>query len=327
MTWRHWRTCLCGPNPFKQRPIIRIMGGYDLVCIGDSFCDVIAGRIPLLPKPNEQARTDVFLVRGGESANTAAAAARLGLRTAFVGKVGNDLLGDWFVSRMGSCGVDAFISRDRRRATAVTLALSIGKADRRFVSDPGANAGLGIGDFDLGLLGRAKHVLRGGFWHTPRLFAGNRGIFRAAKEAGCSTSLNMGWDYGGWTPGRRGYVYSCLPFVDFLFLNDRELSALAGSPQRLVLKGAGSVVVHRGEDGCRIVSGNGSFSAPAFKARVVNPVGAGDVFNAGFIYGALRGWDVPRTVEFANAAAALHISGKDFLPRARDVRNFVKKTC
>lgn len=299
------------------------MAGYDLVCIGDAFCDVIARRIRSLPKPNEQAATDIFLVRGGETANTAAAAARLGLRTAFVGRVGTDFFGEWFEKQLP--GVDAFISKDRKKGTGLTLALSIGKADRRFVSNPGANEALGLGETDFKLFEKTRHVLRGGFWHTKKLLGKNRFLFRAAKECGCSTSLNMGWDYGGWTKKRRAYVYSCLPFLDFLFLNERELSALARSPKALLSRGVKNVVVHKGEKGCGIVSGEGAVSAKAFRVRTVNPVGAGDVFNAGFIYGSLKGWELERTAEFANAAAALHISRKDYLPTAGDVRRFLRK--
>lgn len=301
------------------------MAGYDLVCIGDAFCDVIASRIPALPKPNEQAATGIFFVRGGEAANTAAAAAMLGLRTAFVGKVGKDVFGDWLEGQLRSSGVDAFISRDPRKPTAVTLALSIGRDDRRFVSDPGANEDLSVDDVGLEILERATHVLRGGFWHTKKLLSKNRLLFKAAKERGCSTSVNMGWDYGGWTAKRRGFVYSCLPFLDFIFLNERELSALAKSPKVLRSKGVKNVVVHKGEKGCEIMGVKDRLSSPAFKVRTVNPVGAGDVFNAGFIYGSLKGWDFERTAEFANAAAALHISKKDYLPGAREVRRFLRK--
>lgn len=301
------------------------MAGYDLVCIGDAFCDVIASRIPKLPKPNAQAATGIFFVRGGETANTAAAAAMLGLRTAFVGKVGKDVFGDWLEGQLRSSGVDAFISRDPRKPTAVTLALSLGRDDRRFVSDPGANESLSLMEIDLKLLERSKHVLRGGFWHTKKLLSKNRLLFKTAKECGCSTSLNMGWDYGGWTAKRRGFVYSCLPFLDFIFLNERELSALAGSPHALLSRGVEKVVVHKGERGCRIVLEGTDISAKAFGTKVLNPVGAGDVFNAGFIYGSLKGWDLGGIAEFANAAAALHISKKDYLPGAREVRRFLRK--
>jgi len=301
------------------------MAGYDLVCIGDAFCDVIARRIPRLPPPNEQAATDIFFVRGGETANTAAAAARLGLRAAFVGKVGKDVFGDWLEGQLRFSGVDTFLSRDPTKSTAVTLALSLGNDDRRFVSDPGANISLRMREIDLKLLDGASHVLRGGIWHTQSLLSKNRQLFKAAKECGCSTSLNMGWDYGGWTAKRKEHVYSCLSFLDFIFLNERELSALAGAPPALLSRGVGAVVVHKGERGCRIVSGEEDVSVKAFGTKVLNPVGAGDVFNAGFIYGSLKGWALEKTAEFANAAAALHISKKNYLPTAKDVRRFLRK--
>jgi hypothetical protein len=89
-------------------------------------------------------------------------------------------------------------------------------------------------------------------------------------------------------------------------------------PERALRKlrrlNSGVLVMTRGEEGSVALDGDAFHVAPAFKVKVVDGTGAGDVFRAGFIYGVLQAWAVPDILRFANAAAALSCTKLGAIP-------------
>jgi len=86
------------------------------------------------------------------------------------------------------------------------------------------------------------------------------------------------------------------------------------------------VVITLGEKGCLCKSNKGVFTRPAFKVKVVDTTGAGDVFHGAFIYGLLRGWDLEKTAEFSNAVSALkcmELGGRAGIPTLKQVEEFL----
>ena len=91
----------------------------------------------------------------------------------------------------------------------------------------------------------------------------------------------------------------------------------------ILARGCRNVIVHRGAKGSSWVTSDFTVSSPSFKVKVVSPTGAGDVFNAGFIYAFLDGKAAEECLEFANACAALHISrtrARNAFPRLDEVQ-------
>ncbi|KAF5432885.1 ribokinase, partial [Candidatus Methanophagaceae archaeon] len=136
-----------------------------------------------------------------------------------------------------------------------------------------------------------------------------------AKAAeGVYTGVDIGWSaYLGWTAGAKQTVFEFLPATDFLFVNEAEIEGLVTSTyeegaQKLLAKGCKNVIVHRGANGSAWVSKDFVLNCPSFNVKPISPTGAGDVFNAGFIYAVLAGKQVEECLRFANACAALHIS-------------------
>jgi sugar/nucleoside kinase (ribokinase family) len=281
----------------------------DLLVIGDVNPDVVVRGAPaaLAYGQAEQLVEGGALSVGGSAGITACAAARLGLRTALAGVVGDDPGGRFMMDELARRGVDveAVAIRDDL-ATGLTVAMARGD-DRAIVTFPGCIAVLEAGMIDPSLVGTARHVHASSFFLQPRLAPGLRGLFEAARSSGATTSLDLNWDPAQtWDGG----LADVLPAVDVLFVNSVEATAVSGAtdptvaatvlaargPLPVIKLGAGGALAH---DGCRLVR----VSAPP--VAVVDTVGAGDTFDAGFVCARLQGWDVSRSLALGVACGSL----------------------
>lgn len=303
----------------------------ELVCAGDINVDIITEPIDKVPKPEQQKVVGIGLFQGGEAGNCAACASSLGLETHFYGRIGNDNFGDFVSQKFLEYRLEGRLARDSGHKTGVTLAITYKNGKRSFLTDGGANEYFSVEDIDFDVVKRAKHLHRGGFWHGAKMQGGgNKKIFRFAKDNGVETSLNIGWDYFGWTKSRREMLLDTLENVDVFFLNDKEAMALTGKKNPIEagneLAGIVKIVaLHYGEKGSIIFGDKAVIKVPAYKVKIVNPTGTGDAFNAGFIYGRINGWDLKRTALFANATAAVHLTRTGaYYPKIEQVMNQLK---
>ncbi|MHC1635726.1 MAG: carbohydrate kinase family protein, partial [Candidatus Methanospirareceae archaeon] len=164
-----------------------------------------------------------------------------------------------------------------------------------------------------------------GHWNTEGLFDANRQIMSFAKAVGVYTGVDIGWSaYLGWNEYTRETVFDFLPFTDFLFVNEEELKELSGKEKGgeivLLEKGCKNVIIHKGKRGSAWISEDFEISCDAFDVKPIKPTGAGDVFNAGFIYAFLKGKEPKECLRFANACAATHIqTAKNAYPGIKEV--------
>lgn len=206
---------------------------FDLLVIGDVNPDAVVHGAPaeLAYGQAEQLATGGALTVGGSAGITACAAARLGLRTALAGVVGDDPGGRFMIDELTRRGVDGGAVAIREDlATGLTVALARGD-DRAIVTYPGCIAALEAGMIDPALVGAARHVHVSSFFLQPRLAPGLRGLFEAARSAGATTSLDLNWDPAEtWDGG----LADVLPAVDVLFVNAAEAVAVSGAPDAAV---------------------------------------------------------------------------------------------
>jgi ribokinase len=133
-------------------------------------------------------------------------------------------------------------------------------------------------------------------------------------QAGGLTALDIGPAIG--EPVTLAELAPLLPQTDYLLANTHELAMLTGEPDweaasfRLIQAGARHVVIKRGEHGASVRGPGIRVDAPAFAVEAHISVGAGDAFNAGFLYGVKQGWPLAEAARFGNAVAALTISGE-----------------
>ena len=280
---------------------------YDLLCVGDINVDLIASQLRRMPAADTQASVEMHPRLGGEAANTAVAAARLGLKTAFIGAIGaNDPYSPWLRRRLDDAGVGHHLAKKMEK-TAMTFAITFENGNRTFFTDSGANKTLKFSDLSLDLVRNSKHLFIGGYWHNQLLLKdGNTRLFKYAFQNNIQTSLGVGWNHLGWSGERRRQLFKTLDNVGTLFINRRELADLTRSTGvrtgcEKVRKHAKNIVVHMGAKGCYLSSDGfeGKICAKPVKAR--NPVGTGDAFNAAYIRGILHKWPSQRCGEYANA--------------------------
>ncbi|GAA4587482.1 hypothetical protein GCM10023194_36500 [Planotetraspora phitsanulokensis] len=312
---------------------------FDLLVVGDANPDVIlsgAPRRPAYGQREELVDTGVLTV-GGSGAIMACGAARLGLRTAFVGRVGDDEAGRFMLTSLEARGVDVSACVvDPALPTALTVVLVDGGGaahreagkeptgaglDRAILTAPGCLPFLSGTDVPRTLLASARHVHAASFFLQPRLAADLPSLFSAARSHGATTSLDTNDD----PEGRWEGLAEVLAVTDVLLPNEAEVLAItgaggtpsgpsphgspAGSPveeaaRELAARGV-LPVVKLGRDGVLAWTDAGAVHAPAMEVDPVDTVGAGDSLDAGFVAARLRGLPLDAALRIAAACGSL----------------------
>ncbi|MEU7592113.1 carbohydrate kinase family protein [Streptomyces sp. NPDC039022] len=295
---------------------------FDLLVIGDANPDVVVGPVPrtLEYGQREQLVASGRLLMGGSAAITACGAARLGLRVAFAGRVGDDAAGAFVRTALAERGVDVTaLVTDPERPTPLTTVLARGD-DRAILTAPGCLAATGARDVPDRLLADCRHVHAGSFFLMPRLARSLGDIFARARGHGAATSLDTNDDPAQrWDPELLGPV---LKSTDVLLPNAAEARALAAALAPGPPEGDGPetgpaaaaaalarlgplVVVKDGAAGALAHDGATLTRTAAVPTDPVDSVGAGDSFDAGFVAAVLHGMDLPTALSFAAACGAL----------------------
>ncbi|MEU1117581.1 carbohydrate kinase family protein [Streptomyces sp. NPDC005879] len=285
---------------------------YDLLVIGDANPDVVLGPLtePLAFGQREQLTDSGSLVVGGSAAIMACGAARLGLRVAFAGRVGDDDAGRYLRDALTAHGVDTrALTLDPDRPTPLTVVLTRGD-DRAILTAPGTLTTTSGRDVPHELLAGARHVHAASYFLQPRLAEDLPELLRTARGHGATTSLDTQDDPSGRWDGAA--LDAVLAQTDILLPNAREAMHLAGpaadTPQRAAALLAGRVplvAVKNGADGALCHDGRSLLSAPGIAVTPTDTVGAGDSFDAGFVAATLRHQPPHRALQFAAVCGAL----------------------
>jgi sugar/nucleoside kinase (ribokinase family) len=284
---------------------------FDLLVLGDCNPDLILSAPGLAPAFGQvETLVDTAeLTIGGSGAIMACAAARLGLRTAIVGVVGDDLFGRYMVDRLAERAVDTSgLIVDPRVRTGLTVILAR-EGDRGILTFPGSIAALAAGAVDPVLLRRARHVHVSSYYLQIALTPGLGALFAAVRRAGATTSVDPNWDPSeAWDSG----LPAMLGEVDILLPNAAEAQCIAGARDSRqaaeALSAAGPlVVVKLGAEGAVAARPDGEvlWAGPASDVEPVDTVGAGDTFDAGLLAGLLSGEPLDQALALACACGAL----------------------
>jgi aminoimidazole riboside kinase len=307
-----------------------------VVVAGDINVDLEIA-LPAMGVDLEHRHPDPVLTGGGSAANTAAALGRLGVETRFIGTVGSDSYGIDAVASLAGAGVDvALVAAVPTGNTVMVLVVVPADGERLIYVWPprgGAHLELTVDGVMEGLDGADWfHVsgiaLRGEPAATALLTA-----MEAARAARIPVSLdtNLRLENWGWETGFRDTIDRAVDLADVVFGNlIEEIVPLASEhepgealrvlsrPDRLVIGrvGAGGAVAH---------DGNREVSVGGYEIDVVDTVGAGDAFDAGFIAARLESAGLSESLAYANAVAALGINrpGARSTPNAAEVTAFM----
>lgn len=290
---------------------------FDLLVVGDINPDVVVGPLdaPLAFGQREQLVGNGQLTLGGSAAIMACGAARLGLKVAFAGRVGDDEAGRFVVAALAARGVDTGAVRiDPGLSTPLTVVLTRGDGDRAILTAPGTLAATRADDVPDALLGDCRHVHAASYFLMPQLARALPELFRTARERGATTSLDTNDDPAGtWDADGSLGLGALLAVTDILLPNAQEARALAGLPETASLDAVAGelaargplVVVKDGADGALAHNGRSTIRTSGIPARPLDTVGAGDSFDAGYVAAVLAGRSPADALELAAVCGAL----------------------
>ncbi|MGA9392602.1 MAG: sugar kinase [Candidatus Sulfotelmatobacter sp.] len=285
------------------------MPRFDITIAGEVNLDLILYGVPEeLPRERELLADRMMLTLGGSSAILAHNLAALGSRVGFQSRIGDDDFGKLAIEPLQKSGVD--VSRVSRTQGPVKTGITVilqREHWRNMVTYSGTIAELTFEELDLTYLVDSRHFHLSSFFLQRRLRPQIPELFRRIKAAGLTISLDTNDDPDdGWEGG----LHEALRYVDIFMPNEREAQMAAGvaDVETAVQKLAAYVplvVVKLGQQGSMAQRRAERFISPAIKVEAVDPVGAGDSFDAGFLHKYVRGGDLQACLAAGNLAGAL----------------------
>jgi len=288
--------------------------GKRVLVAGELNVDMIVSGLDTLPKlAQEIIAADLQIVLGSSSAICAAGLARLGAEVDFLGKVGGDYFGDFTTKELRELGVGTrHVIRDPALCTGITISLTYPQ-DRAMVTFLGSIAALRLTDIQTSILKEYDHLHVGSYFLQKGLQPGLQDLFDMAHRTGLTTSLDPGWDPEQRWGGEK--LLEVLTLVDVFFPNEEEACAITGADDaELALRELGRratlVVVKQGAAGAMALHAGEIVRSPSFVVDVVDTTGAGDSFDAGFLFAHIvQGQRLEDALRFANACGALSATG------------------
>lgn len=298
----------------------------DVIAVGNLNIDLI-GKAERLPARDEKLLLGEFVKRpGGGAANFAIACSRLGLKSGFIGCVGNDEFGEELLADLKREGVDTARIEVIDAPTGLVFALSTPKGDHFLLAHRGANSFIKPEDIDEGYIGGAKLLHASSVTPEVALAAGSR-----AKGVGIRASLDLGAELAEL---KKRDLLGIVELFDVCFMNRRSYKKVFGKKPnkkgilRIFPEKLGALVVTMGSRGVMATDGSRVIVRPPYEVEVKDSTGAGDAFAAAFDAVWLQSGDMKKSVEYALAEAAIkiqHVGGREGLPIMEELEEFVRE--
>jgi sugar/nucleoside kinase (ribokinase family) len=286
---------------------------FDIAIAGELNLDLILYGLPAdMSTERELLGTDFVVTLGSSSAIAAHNLAAMGMRVLFQSVVGDDQFGRIACERLAEIGVDITgVQKRAGRKTGVTVLLPHGE-ERHILTFPGTIADLRVTDLDVELLTQARHIHFCSLYLQKNLHTGLPDLLRELKGRGMTISLdpNDDPDDQWWDPLRE-----ILPWIDIFMPNELELLRITQTGDfeeavSRILQEVPICVVKRGGRGALVASNKEISHIPALTLEaVVDTIGAGDSFDAGFLRAFLSGIDVQNAGLAGNISGALSTQG------------------
>lgn len=282
----------------------------DVIVVGELNVDIILNEIGSLPVIGKEIMAGSMSVTlGSSSAIFASNLSSMGCRVAFIGKVGTDNFADVVLSSLEGKNVDtSHIIKSGTLSTGATIVLNFDQ-DRANVTYAGAMNDLRLEDIDFDFLADARHMHFANCFMQPGIRKDLTRLFMKAKELGLSTSLDTQWD-----PEEKWDLplEELLPHVDIFLPNLAEFKNLSRSKSveegiKKLKDFSNYIIIKNGSEGALGWNGRELINQHAFKNdRVVDCVGAGDSFDAGYIKDFLLGYTMEKCLETGSLAGAIN---------------------
>ena len=260
--------------------------------IGNVNVDMIMGPQAPWPEPGtEVVLPDYELRVGGQAGNTALALSALSIPFRLYGNAGNDVLGRWLKESFGQAAEHWRLSE---QPTTVSVGMTHPNGERTFFTSAGHLEDFRTEDVIRHLpvtVSPGSVALLVGTFLSPRLVSSFPELLAALTTAGFAIALDTGWPPLGWSEAVRARFAGWLAATEILLVNEAEALGFSAAAD---LKGAvaalrsklpadATLVVKRGADGASAWRGDEIASAAPARVEVADSIGAGDIFNAGFL--------------------------------------------
>ena len=301
------------------------MPRFHVTIAGELNLDLILYGLPeQLPPERELLADRMMLTLGSSSAIVAHNLAALGSRVGFQSRIGDDPLGRIALQRLEEGNVD--VSKVRVVPGATTTGLTVilhHEQWRNILTYAGTIAELKWEDLDLEYLADSRHFHLSSYYLQKSLQPRVAELFRYLKAKGLTISLDTNDD-----PEDRwqGGLKEILKYVDVFLPNEREACKAAGTQDleaaiRKLAELVPLVVVKLGRKGALAQRGAERFTASTREVVPVDTVGAGDSFDAGFLYEYVRGAELQKCLDSGNRAGALSTTRPGGTEAFRDVKH------
>lgn len=269
--------------------------------LGIGFCAVdYVGVVPYIPVNSKVEMKNLKKQNGGACATAVFTAARLGLSTGFIGKIGNDEEGKMILEdfKKGKINTSGIIVEENASSATTFVWIEEKTGNRSIAWSLGSKCSLQSEELDKSIIKSAKVIHLDGHENKAAVEA-----IKLVKNIGTKISL----DGGSLTPN----IEEIMKYTNFLIVSEEFAKKITGLDKKEYflkkLKGYKSelVIVTCGKDGYYGYIGEKYIEKRPFKVDVVDTTGAGDVFHGAFLYGYLRGMDFEKALEFASAVASL----------------------
>ncbi len=279
----------------------------DIYICGDVNIDIMIPDTFNLPeKGQELVINNIFSFIGGGAALTSLGLAKLGANVDFEGVIADDMYGNYIISELRRAGVNTeHLHFSNENRTGISLSFT-DKSDRCFVTYRGTNSEVDLKSISMSNVENARFIHLTGYSGKERHLE-YYDLLKEIKKHGTKVSFDLGWDDSGeWYEG----IEELFPYIDILFMNETELKHY--SRKESVEEGMKkfgrpglTVVIKCGAKGSKALRDGKIYSCDGLKVDAKDTTGAGDSFNAGVLYGELKGAGIEKALMYGNICGAL----------------------
>ncbi|KPJ60523.1 MAG: hypothetical protein AMJ46_05800 [Latescibacteria bacterium DG_63] len=296
---------------------------FDVVGLGYTATDYLA-IVPNLPEFDTKLEATCLSIQGGGPVATGlVTAARLGHSCSYIGKVGDDSFAEFMVAELAREGVDVrrVVCEKGAESQFAFVMVDSSSGHRTIVWTRGTVSKLRQGEAILTDIDSCRCLLLDDLEVEAAIEAALR-----AREAKVPIVLDAGTFREG--------MGKLLPLCDYIVAGREFGTQLAGTSAPLAAardihdKTGNVAAITMGEEGCVCVDTDGVHRQGAFKVRAVDTTGAGDVFHGAFAVGILKGWELPKVLEFSSAVAAMkcrRLGGRPGIPSFQEAIGFLRE--
>ena len=302
---------------------------FDVIGFGAINLDKIYNTNKIVGSGGEGFITDIKAFPGGSAANSITALSKMGLKTGYVGKIGSDEDGEFLLKSFENKGVNIDgIIKSKQGPSGHSVIFEDRSGEREIYVYPGSNDELEFEEIIIEYVKNTKTLLL-------TSFIGERPFNAQKRLVELLSDLIITFDPGDIYASKG--LEKLMPILrksEIIFTNtsklEREKEIITKSDYKiaskeLITKGAQIVAVKLGSRGCFITDSKESYHIEPYEVKVEGATGAGDAFNAGFIYGYLKGRDLFQCGQLGNFVASRCITksgAREGLPDREQVEKF-----